>query len=44
MSRAYAARATGDILWQVDSDEFYHMVKPSKLCELYFKRSRRFIC
>lgn len=23
MSRAYAARATGDWLWQVDSDEFY---------------------
>lgn len=24
MSQAYAARATGDYLWQVDSDEFYH--------------------
>jgi glycosyltransferase involved in cell wall biosynthesis len=23
-SRAYAQRATGDILWQVDIDEFYH--------------------
>lgn len=23
-SRAYAARATGDYLWQVDIDEFYH--------------------
>ncbi len=24
MSRAYAKRATGDWLWQVDGDEFYH--------------------
>lgn len=24
MSQAYARRATGDWLWQVDSDEFYH--------------------
>lgn len=24
MSRAYAERATGDYLWQVDVDEFYH--------------------
>jgi hypothetical protein len=24
MSRAYARHATGDYLWQVDSDEFYH--------------------
>lgn len=24
MSQAYAKRATGDWLWQVDSDEFYH--------------------
>ncbi len=23
-SRAYAKRATGDYLWQIDSDEFYH--------------------
>lgn len=24
MSKAYAKRATGDYLWQIDSDEFYH--------------------
>ena len=26
-SRAYAKRATGDYLWQVDIDEFYHIRK-----------------
>jgi len=34
MSRAYATRATGDYLWQVDSDEFYHAGQVSKLIKV----------
>lgn len=31
MSQAYASRATGNYLWQVDSDEFY---KPEDMCSI----------
>jgi len=31
MSRAYAKRATGNYLWQVDSDEFYHEEQLARL-------------
>jgi hypothetical protein len=31
MSRAYAKRATGNYLWQLDSDEFYHEEQLSRL-------------
>lgn len=31
MSKAYARRATGNYLWQVDSDEFYHEGQVSKI-------------
>lgn len=31
MSRAYATRATGNYLWQIDSDEFYHEEKVPQL-------------
>ena len=34
-SRAYALRATGDWLWQVDSDEFYMPQDMQWLCENY---------
>ena len=34
MSRAYAKRATGNYLWQVDSDEFYHEEQIRRLMEL----------
>lgn len=31
MSRAYASRATGEYLWQIDSDEFYHRDQVTRL-------------
>ena len=34
MSQAYAKRATGNYLWQVDSDEFYHEEQMSRLLAL----------
>jgi hypothetical protein len=34
MSQAYAKRATGNYLWQVDSDEFYHEIQMSRLITL----------
>jgi hypothetical protein len=34
MSWAYAKRATGDYLWQVDSDEFYHAADIAKLLRI----------
>jgi GR25 family glycosyltransferase involved in LPS biosynthesis len=34
MSRAYANRATGNYLWQLDSDEFYHEEQLSRVMEL----------
>ena len=34
MSRAYAERATGDYLWQVDADEFYQPADMRALCDL----------
>ncbi len=34
MSQAYAKRATGNYLWQVDSDEFYHAEDISKIVEI----------
>ena len=34
MSQAYAARATGDYLWQVDVDEFYHPQDLEAICKL----------
>ena len=34
MSRAYARRATGDYLWQVDCDEFYHEDQIARLMAL----------
>jgi hypothetical protein len=34
MSQAYAERATGDYLWQVDSDEFYHAGDMRKVLKL----------
>lgn len=33
MSRAYAQRATGNYLWQVDSDEFYHEEQMKQLID-----------
>ena len=33
-SRAYAARATGDWLWQVDCDEFYRPQDMQRICDL----------
>ena len=37
MSQAYAKRATGNYLWQVDSDEFYHEEQIPRLKELLNK-------
>ncbi len=37
MSKAYAKRATGNYLWQVDSDEFYHEEQMSRLMDLLVK-------
>lgn len=37
MSRAYAKRATGNYLWQIDSDEFYHEKQIIRLKELLVK-------
>ncbi|HOD35369.1 MAG TPA: hypothetical protein PLR20_04630 [Syntrophales bacterium] len=34
MSRAYAKRATGNYLWQIDSDEFYHEEQVARLMGL----------
>ncbi|MBL1193170.1 MAG: glycosyltransferase [Chloroflexi bacterium] len=34
MSQAYASRATGDWLWQVDSDEFYFAEDIEAVCKL----------
>lgn len=34
MSQAYARRATGDWLWQVDSDEFYLAEDMRKICQM----------
>jgi hypothetical protein len=34
MSQAYARRATGDYLWQVDCDEFYHEKQMARLVAL----------
>jgi hypothetical protein len=38
-SQAYAKRATGDWLWQVDSDEFYQPQDMHWVCEHYLTRS-----
>ncbi len=37
MSKAYATRATGNYLWQVDSDEFYHEEQVARLGEILAK-------
>lgn len=37
MSKAYAKRATGNYLWQVDSDEFYHGDQLAKLITILEK-------
>ncbi|GAB4429652.1 MAG: glycosyltransferase family A protein [Chloroflexi bacterium OHK40] len=34
MSRAYAARATGDWLWQIDIDEFYQPAEMARVCAM----------
>jgi hypothetical protein len=34
MSRAYAERATGNYLWQIDSDEFYRETDMTRLMEI----------
>ena len=34
MSQAYAARASGDYLWQVDVDEFYQPVDLQAICDM----------
>ena len=34
MSRAYAKRATGNYLWQIDSDEFYHEEQMARLIDI----------
>ena len=34
MSQAYAARASGDYLWQVDADEFYQPADMQAVCDL----------
>ena len=34
MSRGYANRATGDYLWQIDSDEFYHEEQLGRIIEI----------
>jgi hypothetical protein len=34
MSQAYACRATGNYLWQVDSDEFYHADQVTRLIDI----------
>lgn len=34
MSRAYAKRATGNYLWQIDSDEFYHEKEMVRLMDV----------
>jgi len=34
MSRAYAERATGNYLWQIDSDEFYHEEQMARLIDI----------
>ncbi|MBN1680153.1 MAG: glycosyltransferase family 2 protein [Anaerolineae bacterium] len=34
MSQAYAKRATGDYLWQIDSDEFYHPEDMQRVLEM----------
>ena len=35
MSQAYAKRATGDILWQIDADEFYHPEDMASIIEIF---------
>lgn len=35
-SRAYAVRATGDWLWQIDIDEFYHYDDMAKVCDYLY--------
>ena len=37
-SQAYAERATGNILWQVDIDEFYHSEAMTQVIEILSKR------
>lgn len=37
MSRAYAKRATGNYLWQIDSDEFYHEKQLPRLVDYLAK-------
>jgi hypothetical protein len=39
MSQAYARRATGNYLWQVDSDEFYHEEQLTRLTALLERKS-----
>lgn len=39
MSKAYAVRATGNYLWQIDSDEFYHEEQVTRLIEILAKES-----
>lgn len=34
MSRAYAQRASGNYLWQIDSDEFYHEEQLARLMDI----------
>ncbi len=38
MSQAYAERCTGDILWQIDIDEFYHPRDMARILELFAAR------
>ncbi len=38
MSQAYAKRATGNYLWQLDSDEFYHEDQVSRLLGILLTR------
>lgn len=40
MSQAYAARATGDYLWQVDVDEFYRFEDMMRVCQLLRARPK----
>jgi hypothetical protein len=39
MSQAYARRATGDYLWQIDYDEFYHPGDMTTILELMASRA-----
>ena len=38
MSQAYARRATGNYLWQIDSDEFYHEEQIERLISILERR------